>query len=104
MRQVNCLLIGTGINALVAGVLLSKKGKKVLLMEHEDRIGGCMMTAEITLPGYHHDVMATTFVLFLTSPAYAELADDLARHGLQFSHSDHPTTVLRPDGSALAQA
>ena len=38
------VIIGTGINALVAGALLSRKGKKVLLLERESRIGGCMMT------------------------------------------------------------
>ena len=60
-----------------------------------------MLTDEITLPGFKHDVMAATFVLFLTSPAFAELGDDLARHGLEFCHSPHPTAVLRRDGSRL---
>ena len=45
--------------------------------------------------------MAATFVLFLTSTAYGELADDLAEHGLEFCHTPHPTAVLRPNGSAL---
>lgn len=92
------VIIGTGINALVAGALLSRKGKKVLLLERESRIGGCMMTHEATLPGFQHDVMAATFVLFLTSPAYAELAEDLASHGFELCHTAHPTAVLRPCG------
>lgn len=101
MDRVDHVIIGTGINALVAGALLARKGKKVLLLEREARAGGCMMTAEITLPGFQHDVMAATFVLFLTSPAYGELAEDLGRHGLEFCHTQHPTAVLRPDGSSL---
>lgn len=100
MQAVDHVIIGTGINALVAGALLARKGKKVLLLEREARVGGCMMTAEATLPGFRHDVMAATFVLFITSPAYAELAEDLARHGLEFCHTPHPTAVLRPDGRA----
>ncbi|MGD9864361.1 MAG: phytoene desaturase family protein, partial [Pseudodonghicola sp.] len=100
MQAVDHVIIGTGINALVAGALLARKGKKVLLLERETRVGGCMMTAEATLPGFRHDVMAATFVLFITSPAYAELAGDLARHGLEFCHTPHPTAVLRPDGRA----
>jgi len=100
MREADHVIIGTGINALVAGALLAREGKKVVLLEREDRAGGCMMTAEATLPGFHHDVMAATFVLFLTSPAYAELAEDLGRHGLEFCHTAHPTAVLRPDGQA----
>jgi phytoene dehydrogenase-like protein len=77
------------------------KGKRVLVLERSDRFGGCMRTEEITLPGFHHDVMAATFVLFLTSPAHAALGSDLARHGFEFCHTPHPTAVLRPDGSSL---
>ena len=98
---VDHVIIGSGINALVAAALLARKGDRVLVLEREDRIGGCMVTQEVTLPGFHHDVMAATFVLFLTSPAYAALAEDLARHGLEFCHTAQPTAVLRPDGSAL---
>lgn len=94
------IIIGSGINALVAAALLSRKGQRVLMLERSDRIGGCMRTDEITVPGFHHDVMAATFVLFLTSPAYAELAEDLGKHGLEFCHTSRPTAVLRPNGRA----
>ncbi|TIO54806.1 MAG: NAD(P)/FAD-dependent oxidoreductase, partial [Mesorhizobium sp.] len=86
-------------NALVCAAMLGAKGAKVLVLERNDRIGGCMRTDEITAPGFVHDVMATTFVLFITSPAYAALGKDLARHGLEFCHTTTPTGVLRPDGS-----
>lgn len=101
MAQYDHIIIGSGINALVAAALLSKKGQSVLVLERSETLGGCMQTAEITLPGYHHDVMAATFVLFLTSPAYAELGTDLAQHGLSFCHAAKPTAVLRPDGSSV---
>lgn len=102
MAMADHVVIGSGINALVAAAMLSCKGDQVLVLERSDQLGGCMRTEEVTLPGFHHDVMATTFVLFLTSPAYAVLAADLARHGLEFCHTAHPTAVLRPDGSALS--
>ena len=101
MEKIDHIIIGSGINALVAAALLTRKGKRVLVLERAPVAGGCMRTEECTLPGFHHDVMAATFVLFLTSPAFAELGDDLARHGLEFCHTRHPTAVLRPDGSAL---
>lgn len=101
MATFDHLIIGSGINALVAAAMLSRKGDRVLVIEREDRIGGCMHTDEVTLPGFHHDVMAATFVLFLTGPAHAALGDDLRAHGLDFCHTAHPTGVLRPDGSAL---
>ena len=80
--------------------MLSRQGASVLLLEREERLGGCMMSSEATLPGFTHDVMAATFVLFLTGPAHAELGKDLTRHGLEFCHTPHPTAVLRPDGSS----
>lgn len=95
------VIIGTGINALVAGAMLALKGDRVLLLEREGVPGGCMRTDAITLPGFSHDVMAATFVLFMTSPAYAALGPHLARHGFELCNTAHPTAVLRPDGSAL---
>jgi phytoene dehydrogenase-like protein len=95
------VIIGSGINALVAGALLALKGDRVLLLEREASPGGCLRTDEITLPGFHHDVMAATWVLFMTSPAGAALGPHLARHGFEYCHTAHPTAVIRPDGQAL---
>lgn len=99
MSQPDHIIVGSGINALVCAAMLGGKGAGVLILERNDRIGGCMRTEEITAPGFIHDVMATTFVLFITSPAFAALGKDLARHGLEFCHTGTPTGVLRPDGS-----
>lgn len=99
MSQPDHIIVGSGINALVCAAMLGGKGAKVLVLERNDRIGGCVRTEEITAPGFIHDVMATTFVLFITSPAFAALGKDLARHGLEFCHTGTPTGVLRPDGS-----
>src|ERR1700722_9686520 len=95
---VDYVIVGSGVNALVAAALLGKKGRSVLVLERNDRVGGCIRTEEITAPGFLHDVMATTFVLFVTSPAYAALAGDLAARGVEFAHSPLPTGVLSPDG------
>jgi phytoene dehydrogenase-like protein len=99
MAEADYIIVGSGINALVAAALLGKKGRKVLLVERNDRIGGCLRTEEITAPGYRHDVMATTMVLFLTSPAYGAIGKDLEARGLEFCHASLPTAVLRPDGT-----
>lgn len=42
--------------------------------------------------------MATTMVLFLTSPAYGALGKDLEARGLEFAHTDLPTGVVLADG------
>jgi len=57
---------------------------------------------EITALGFIHDVMATTLVLFLTSPAYGAIGKDLEARGFVVAQSDLPTDVLRPDGSHLS--
>jgi phytoene dehydrogenase-like protein len=98
MSDPDYVIIGSGINALVAAAMLGKNGKRVLMLERNDRIGGCIRSEEVTAPGFIHDVMATTFVLFITSPGYAALASDLGKHGLEFCHSAHPSGVLLPDG------
>jgi phytoene dehydrogenase-like protein len=98
MAAADYIIVGSGINALVAAAQLGRKGHKVLVLERNDRIGGCIRTEEITAPGFIHDVMATTFVLFITSPAFAELGPELEKRGLAFAHSPTPTAVVMPDG------
>ena len=95
------IIIGSGINGLVAAALLALKGDRVLVLEREATFGGCLRTEEITLPGFHHDVMAATWVLFMTSPAGAALGPHLARHGFEYCHAAAPTAIVRPDGSSL---
>ena len=98
MASADYVIVGSGINALVAAAQLGRKGHKVLVLERSDRIGGCIHTEEITAPGFVHDVMATTFVLFITSPAFAELGPELEKRGLSFAHTPKPTAVVLPDG------
>ena len=99
------IIVGSGINALVCAAMLGGKGAKVLVLERNDRIGGCMRTEEITAPGFIHDVMATTFVLFITSPAFAALGADLgaARAGvLPHRHADRRAAAGRQPCRAAA--
>ena len=101
MSAADYIIVGSGINGLTCAAMLGKKGRKVLVLEREAVAGGCMRSEAITAPGYVHDVMAATFVLFITSPAFGKLGADLARHGLDFAHTPHPTGVLLPDGRSL---
>lgn len=98
------VIIGSGINSLVAAALLAKKGDRVLVLERNNRLGGTLRTEQATAPGFVHDVMAATWVLFMTSPAGASLGADLAAHGMEYCHTPHPTAVLRPNGEALVYA
>ena len=97
MSNYDCIIVGSGINALVAAALLARKGNKVLILERNDRLGGCIRTEEITVPGFKHDVLSSWHPLFITSPGYAELREELERYGLEYCHTDQPTGVVLPD-------
>ena len=62
--------------------------------------GGIRTSSDLTLPGFTHEVMASWHPLFTGSAAYAELRDDLDRHGLEYLNTDLPTGTVFPDGSA----
>ena len=98
MNKSDYVIIGSGINSLVCAAMLAKGGHSVCVLERNNRIGGCIRSEELTTPGFTHDVMAATFVLFITSPAYAALAEDLHQRGLEFCDSEFPTGVLLADG------
>lgn len=102
MSDADYIVVGSGINALVTAAMLGRKGRKVLVLERSSTLGGCLRTEEITEPGFVHDVMATTIVLFLLSPAYAALGKDLHARGLDIATTDTPTAVLLPDGRSAA--
>lgn len=95
------ILVGAGINALVAAALAAKKGMKVLLLEREAQMGGCIRTEDLTLPGFAHDTLSTAHPLFMVGPAYAALGADLHAAGLVYCNNTLPTGVVMPDGRSL---
>jgi phytoene dehydrogenase-like protein len=101
VSQYDYVIVGSGINALVAAAMLGKKPRTTLVLERNAVIGGCLRTEAATAPGFVHDVMATTLVLFRTSPAWRALGKDLEARGFAFADASLPTGVLRPDGSSV---
>lgn len=100
----DAVLVGSGINSLVCAALLGRAGRRVLVLEREDRLGGCIRTDELTLPGFRHDTLSTAHPLFLVGPAYAALGQALHGAGLVYCNTDEPTGVLLPDGRHLAMS
>lgn len=101
MTEPDYIVVGSGINGLVCAATLGRRGKTVVLVERNDRIGGCLRSDELIEPGFKHDVLATWFPLFITSPAYAELQEELAAHGVTFDTTNKPTAAVLPDNSAF---
>jgi phytoene dehydrogenase-like protein len=101
MSVVDVVIVGAGHNGLVTAAYLVRAGMSVLVLEQAERVGGAVVSGEVTRPGFVHDLFATNQNLFLGSPAFAELGDDLARHGLRFATTDKPYSNVFPDGRSL---
>lgn len=74
------VVVGSGPNGLAAAVILARAGLDIEVHEAETTAGGGSRTAELTLPGYRHDVCAGAHPLALASPVFR--AFDLAAHGV----------------------
>jgi phytoene dehydrogenase-like protein len=69
-------------------VTLAEAGRSVLVLEGHDTIGGGLRSAELTRPGFVHDVCAAVHALGAASPALAAMG--LERHGLEWVHPELP--------------
>jgi phytoene dehydrogenase-like protein len=99
-RTFDAVIVGSGINSLACAALLSRGGWNVCVLEREDMLGGAIKTAEITAPGYLHDVFSAWHPLWVGGPAHAELGDELAARGLEYLNTELPTATAFPDGGS----
>jgi phytoene dehydrogenase-like protein len=102
MAAFDAVFVGAGINSLACAALLSKAGWSVCVLERNDYLGGCIRTsANITAPGFTHEVLAAWHPLWTGSAAYAELKPDLDRRGLEYLNTEVPTGSAFDDGSSI---
>ncbi len=57
MADYDVIVIGAGVGGLTAGSICARRGRRVLVLEQSDMIGGCCSTYE--REGYHFDVGAS---------------------------------------------
>ncbi|WP_338750832.1 phytoene desaturase family protein [Janibacter alittae] len=103
-QQVDAIVIGAGINSMIAASELALAGWSVTLIDERDRIGGFIASDEITLPGYIHDTFSSWHPLFVAGEAYGVLGEQLHKHGLEYANTDDAVTasVSTTHGSVIA--
>jgi len=98
-REYDAIVIGSGPNGLSAAITIAEAGRSVLLVEGDEIIGGGARSAELTLPGFIHDVCSSVHPWAVWSPFFRTLP--LARYGLEFVHPGAPLAHPLDDGSAV---
>jgi phytoene dehydrogenase-like protein len=98
-REFDAAVVGAGPNGLAAAIVVAEAGRSVLLVEAADTVGGGMRSAELTEPGFVHDVCSAIHALAEGSPFFRRLG--LERHGLELIHPPAPLAHPLDDGSAV---
>jgi phytoene dehydrogenase-like protein len=93
------VVVGSGPNGLAAAIALARAGRQVVVLEGQETIGGGCRSAELTLPGFLHDICSTVHGLALASPFFATLP--LAGHGFEPVHPEAPLAHPLDDGTAV---
>jgi phytoene dehydrogenase-like protein len=97
----DAIVIGSGINGLAAAAHLGAQGWRVGVFEGADVPGGAVKTAQVTAPGFKHDLGAMNLSLFAGSAFHAEHGAALAKHGFELAPTADTFATAFPNGRWL---
>ena len=93
--QFDAVVVGSGPNGLAAAITLARVGLSVRVLEANSTIGGGARSAELTLPGFVHDVCSAVHPLAAGSPFFKTLSLDR----LEWIQPEIPLAHPLDDGS-----
>jgi phytoene dehydrogenase-like protein len=96
MPRYDAVVVGSGPNGLAAAITFARQGLAVLVLEASATIGGGTRTADLTLPGFLHDVCSAVHPFAVASSFLKSLP--LANHGLELIHPPAPLAHPLDDG------
>lgn len=96
----DAIVVGSGPNGFAAAITLIQAGLSVLLIEAKATLGGGVRSAELTLPGFTHDICSSVFALGQDSPVFKSL--NLERFGLEYLMPEYAIAHPFEDGSVVA--
>ena len=96
--EYDAVVVGSGPNGLAAAITLARAGYSVLVREANATIGGGARSAELTLPGFLHDVCSAVHPLAVGSPFLKTLP--LEQFGLEWIQPEIP--LAHPLGNGTA--
>ena len=99
MAQPDAIVIGSGPNGLAAAIALAEAGWKVTVFEAERTIGGGARSAELTLPGFVHDICSAVHATAVASPFFRTLP--LENYGLEWIEPSAMLAHPFDDGTAI---
>lgn len=104
MPRYDAIVIGSGPNGLAAAITLARAGRSVLVREGAATIGGSCRSAELTLPGFVHDICSTVQAMadispFLQSIPLQEHGCELIRPPAAYAHPLDDGTAAVLEGS-----
>ncbi|HEX7381565.1 MAG TPA: NAD(P)/FAD-dependent oxidoreductase [Nevskiaceae bacterium] len=105
--RTDIVIVGSGINSLVAAATLGLAGREVTIVERSPVMGGFIASGEVTRPGFIHDLYSSWHPLFMAGGSYARLGPELTARGLRYANSDDAVcAAISPDaperGAAIA--